>query len=279
MPPVKGKELREVLADLAESRVRADEALKRLLSKEKESVASATEKQTDQDIHGTNMTPWDLAHLALKTGDNVLLMGPKGLGKSYLVHQYGNQINKKVYTHNFTETMESIELYGHYLPNERGSMTWMYGPGIMAMKTGGIFLGNELHRASQDVQSAMHFFADGKDVAHVTLPKEDHETVTPNPAYQVVCTMNGLAEDIGEALADRFHCKIWVETPNPEAVELLDPDLKAVGATKRGLTSNVPSLRSLMAFQNYRKSHGAVAAARLVFGTAWKDFLATIRMA
>jgi MoxR-like ATPase len=189
---------------------------------------------------------WLLAEAALKTKEPVLLLGPPGIGKTYAAVKYSRSIQRRLYVQNVTLELLAAQMMGHPIQSRHGGFVWMDGPSIAACREGCPLLLNEIDHGGADCQSFMHFLADGKDVATVTLPNEDKEQVSIHPDYQLIATMNGNISDMPYALMSRFTIKIHLDGPNPEAIALLPKRLRRLAMGKRTETSI--DLRALFAF-------------------------------
>ena len=74
----------------------------------------------------------------------------------------------------------------------------------------------------------LHALLDDPKFAKFTLPNKTKEIVRPAEGFQVVATMNGVPDDLPEALADRFPVKLHMDKVNPKAIEQLPPELRGV---------------------------------------------------
>ena len=74
----------------------------------------------------------------------------------------------------------------------------------------------------------LHALLDDPKFAKFTLPNKTKEIVRPAEGFQVVATMNGVPDDLPEALADRFPVKLHMDKVNPKAIEQLPTELRGV---------------------------------------------------
>lgn len=224
---------------------------------------------------------WDLFEKAVATGRHVLAHGRPGTGKSRYAFETARATQRRLDVINIRPNLPVDPLVGHYIPNSKGYFSFMYGVISMAMKEGGLLLVNEIDHAQGDAESIMHFALDDPSVASVTLPNEEREIIRPLPGYQVIATMNGLAQqDLSAPIYSRFSCKIRIDFPNPKAIKLLDEDLRSAAlADYRTAQPDrvIPDLRMLFAFQELRKSIPPAEAAEMVFESQGKEFLSSIR--
>lgn len=170
---------------------------------------------------------WNLFNAVIGATPRILLYGNPGTGKTYQANT-ANLEGRESYNITLTQDSSASELLGHYVLNETGGMDWLDGVGIQAWKAGARLVINEIDHAGVDVMSFLHALLDDPDFAKFTLPNKNKETVRPQPSFQVVATMNGVPEDLPEALQDRFPVKINIDTVHPSAIESLPEKLRAV---------------------------------------------------
>ena len=175
----------------------------------------------------TESNCWKLFDAIIGATPRILLYGKPGTGKTYQANTT-NLEGRETYNITLTQDSSASEVLGHYILNEQGGMDWLDGVGIQAWKSGARLVINEIDHAGVDVMSFLHALLDDPDFAKFTLPNKNKETVRPQPSFQVVATMNGVPEDLPEALQDRFPVKINIDTVHPSAIESLPEKLRAV---------------------------------------------------
>ena len=222
---------------------------------------------------------WEVAEAVMGVSPRVLLRGKPGTGKTYHAVHSALRPNQKVYVITMTEETPAAELRGHYVP-KGGDFVWQHGPGVMAWLEGARLVINEIDRSSEDVLSLMYALLDDPDFAELTLP--NGETVRPKEGFQVVATMNGLPEDLPDALQDRLPVDIEITDVNPNALARLPEDLRepakntALAKTsERGI-----SIRMWLEFASLREKlpekigdAGLMVAAQAIFGEKAQDAL------
>ena len=79
---------------------------------------------------------WQAAALAeaLASGDNILLAGPTGTGKTFALHQVVQNIDSFLVTIEGKEGLTDLDFIGAILPQEDGSRRWIDGPLLRAMR-------------------------------------------------------------------------------------------------------------------------------------------------
>ncbi len=157
-------------------------------------------------------------------GDGMYLFGPTGAGKSSVVQQVAARLGWPVWRVCAHQRMDLADLVGTYvLAKEDGATVsrWEAGPLVKAMKSGGIFLLDEVDLLDPGVAVGLNSVLEG---AGVQTPEG---WVSPHPLFRFVATANtnGLGDETARyqgaqvqnlASLDRF----WVvrcDYPKPEA--------------------------------------------------------------
>ena len=90
-------------------------------------------------------------------GINVMLVGPRGCGKTFLAKQLGEALDRKVVTVSCSEGMSEAQLYGNLYPTgEAGKFEWHDGPVTRAMLEGSILLLDEMDRLDPNVAASLN---------------------------------------------------------------------------------------------------------------------------
>lgn len=123
------------------------------------------------------------------------LYGPTGCGKSSLIRQLASRLNYPVYEMNGHERLEVTDLMGH-LTVKDGDMSWQDGPLVQAMRTGGLFLLNELDLCPPSMLAGLNTILDGSPLC---IAENDGELVRPGTSFRFVATANtnGAGDDFG----------------------------------------------------------------------------------
>ncbi len=177
----------------------------------------------------TESNCWKLFDAIIGATPRILLYGVPGTVKTYQANTT-NLEGRNTYNVTLTQDSSASELLGHYVLNETGGMDWLDGIGVQAWKDGARLVVNEIDHAGVDVMSFLHALLDDPEFAKFTLPNKRKETVRPQPSFQVIATMNGVPEDLPEALLDRFPVKINIDTVHPSALESLPEKFRSVYA-------------------------------------------------
>lgn len=227
------------------------------------------------------ITPWTLVEFALDARcPRSLVYGPPGTGKTMSAYLWAKANNFECLSTTLTEDTPMTELRGHFVL--KGS-DFVWHDGLiarawrMSLTQPVMVILNEIDHASGDTSTFLHNALDDPQMARLDLPND--ETIVPKAGNLLyVATMNGVPEDLSEALRDRFPVKIAIPEPNPKAIAALPTKLQTLGSNlseRPGLT-----LRGLYEFGRLLESGASQSmAARLIFGDAANDILNALKLA
>jgi MoxR-like ATPase len=179
------------------------------------------------------------------------------------------------------EDMTSADVTGHFKPSGDGTWKWQDGTVIKAWQgdgiNGGRVVADEIDRASGDVMSQLLAMFDSEESASWEHP-ESGRILKPKKGFSVFMTTN--IEDMRElpqALKDRFPVAVRINTPHPDALTMLSPDLRGAAAASADADRDRRfSVRAFMAFDTLRKTVSVEKAARLTFGKHYQSVLDAI---
>lgn len=126
-----------------------------------------------------------------EAGIGLLLDGPTGCGKSSLVEQFCNRLNKPLYRLACHARMEFSELVGRTVIKSDGSTAFVDGPLLQAMQTGSTFLLDEINFLPPGMVGALNTVLDR---APLFVPEKD-EMIFPHASFRIAATGNGVASD------------------------------------------------------------------------------------
>ena len=121
-------------------------------------------------------------------GNNVLVQGPTGSGKSSLIEQFASRIEWPLWRYGCHGRSEYGELIGQITVQTDGSTKFLYGPLPQAMINGGVLLMDEFNFLPPSVAGAMNTVLDGGSL----LIAETGELIEPHPEFRIAATGNAI---------------------------------------------------------------------------------------
>src|SRR4029453_3559933 len=176
-----------------------------------------------KDASDSNYFDWNNSFEVIKKAYEsslfVLIIGPKGTGKTSLVRKFASDIGKTLYSINFSLRTRESHLVGTKTMNQ-GEVTFVEGILIKSMKLGGLLYLDELNAAEADVLLRLDEALD--DRRQVVLKESGGQTITASKGWTVIATINPLShvgtKELPPQLLSRFPIRLRLEYP-PKEIE------------------------------------------------------------
>ena len=162
----------------------------------------------------------DILDKAYRLGLFVLIIGPKGTGKTTLVRKFANLVNKDLSSINFSlRTRESHLIGTHTVDN--GQINFMNGILVRSMTEGNLLYLDELNAAEPDVLLRLDEALD--DRRQLVLKESEGQTIIAKDGWFSIGTINPLShigtKELPPQIISRFPIRIMLDYP-PEETEL-----------------------------------------------------------
>jgi nitric oxide reductase NorQ protein len=228
---------------------------------------------------------------AYESGLFVLVIGPKGTGKTTLVREFAQRKSAKLVSINFSLRTRESHLVGTKTL-ENGSVGFDEGLLVKSMREGNMLYLDEINSAEADVLLRLDEALD--DRRQIVLKESTGEVVKAKEGWFVIATINPLThvgtKELPPQLLSRFPVRIRLEYP-PEDIELKivkqyssgsnDEQLKQVIKLANTLRQAAaveelyysPSLRETIAFAKLLDTGVTPKeAAKVVFGNVYAQW-------
>ena len=228
---------------------------------------------------------------AYEAGLFVLIIGPKGTGKTSLVRDFAKSNNVNLQSMNFSLRTRESHLVGSKTLTD-GTVTFDEGILIKSMREGNMLYLDEINAAEADVLLRLDEALD--DRRQIVLKESTVELIKAKEKWFVIATINPLThsgtKELPPQILSRFPVRIRLEYP-PEDIELeivkkyvsgeheseiiqaikLTNTLRQAAAVEELFYS--PSLRETIAFGKLLdKGMSAKEAANFVFGNVYTQW-------
>jgi len=257
-------------------------------------LSDQSEQSVDESEQSTYLD-WnnsiDILNSAFEKGLFVLIIGPKGTGKTSLVMEYAIQKSKKLESINFSLRTRESHLIGTKSLVE-GNIGFDEGVLIKSMKEGSILYLDELNAAEADVLLRLDEALD--DRRQIILKESDGQVIKADDSWFTIATINPLThvgtKELPPQLLSRFPVRIRLDYP-PEDVEYkiikkhvknlyeteilqgikLANTLRQASAVEELYYS--PSIRETIAYAKLLEGgSSAKEAAKIVFGNVYSQW-------
>jgi len=157
---------------------------------------------------------------AFETKLFVLIIGPKGTGKTTLVRRFASHMKKDLYSVNFSLRTRESHLIGTKTL-EKGEVSFVEGILVKSMRDGNMLYLDELNAAEADVLLRLDEALD--DRRQLVLKEAEGQIVNAAADWFVIATINPLShvgtKELPPQLLSRFPFRLKLEYP-PEDIEL-----------------------------------------------------------
>src|SRR6187397_1466990 len=172
---------------------------------------------------GINYLDWNNAlsvlNKAYKTGLFVLIIGPKGTGKTTLVRKFASQLKKELYSVNFSLRTRESHLIGTKTL-DKGEISFVEGILVKSMREGSMLYLDELNAAEADVLLRLDEALD--DRRQIVLKEAEGQVINALDNWFVFATINPLShegtKELPPQLLSRFPVRLRLEYP-PKEIE------------------------------------------------------------
>ena len=257
-------------------------------------MSDQSEQSIDESEQSTYLD-WnnsiDILNSAFEKGLFVLIIGPKGTGKTSLVMEYAIQKSKKLESINCSLRTRESHLIGTKSLVE-GNIGFDEGVLIKSMKEGSILYLDELNAAEADVLLRLDEALD--DRRQIVLKESDGQVIKADDSWFTIATINPLThvgtKELPPQLLSRFPVRIRLDYP-PEDLEykIIKKHVKNLHETEilQGIklantlrqASAVeelyysPSIRETIAYAKLLEGgSSAKEAAKIVFGNVYSQW-------
>jgi nitric oxide reductase NorQ protein len=162
----------------------------------------------------------DILEKAYRSGLFVLIIGPKGTGKTTLARKFASHMKKDQDSVNFSLRTRESHLVGSRTL-DKGEISFVEGVLVKSMRNGTILYLDELNAAEADVLLRLDEALD--DRRQLVLKEAEGQVIKASDDWFVIATINPLShvgtKELPPQLLSRFPVRMRLEYP-PEEIEL-----------------------------------------------------------
>jgi hypothetical protein len=164
-------------------------------------------------------TDWDIYDQALADGDNILIEGGAGSGKTISVQSYASARRLRYFNVSNNNGIDPSQLFGRWIPKSDGQgYMWQDGAVTLLVRNGGVLLLNEVNFLPARVSTVLFSLLDYR--REIQLLENGGEVVRAHKDLLIVGDMNyGYkgTQELNQAFSDRFNIKL--EFPYDRVIE------------------------------------------------------------
>jgi len=254
--------------------------------------------QSEQSVEGSEQPTYldwnnslDVIEKAFEKGLFVLIIGPKGTGKTSLVREYATQKSKELESINFSLRTRESHLVGSKTLLD-GNIGFDEGILVKSMKEGNILYLDEINAAEADVLLRLDEALE--DRRQLILKESSGEIIKAKDSWFVVSTINPLThvgtKELPPQILSRFPVRVRLDYPpedieyqiikrhvkNPNEAEVLQ-GIKLANVLRQASAVEElyysPSIRETIAFAKLIEGDvSAKQAAKTVFGNVYSQW-------
>lgn len=183
-------------------------------------VASKLNQEEEEIIYLDWNNALPILEKAYRSGLFVLIIGPKGTGKTTVVRRFASQMKKDLDSVNFSLRTRESHLVGSRTL-DKGEINFVEGILVKSMRNGTLLYLDELNAAEADVLLRLDEALD--DRRQLVLKEAEGQIVKAADDWFVIATINPLShvgtKELPPQLLSRFPVRMRLEYP-PEDIEL-----------------------------------------------------------
>ena len=260
-----------------------------------QSEQSVENEQPEEQSHESIYLDWnnafEIIDSAFEKGLFVIIIGPKGTGKTTLVREYAMRKSKNLQSVNFSLRTRESHLVGSKSLTD-GNIGFDEGILVKSMKEGNILYLDEINAAEADVLLRLDEALD--DRRQLILKESSGEIIKAKDSWFVVSTINPLThvgtKELPPQILSRFPVRVRLDYPpedieyqiikrhvkNPNEAEVLQ-GIKLANVLRQASAVEElyysPSIRETIAFAKLIEGGvSAKQAAKTVFGNVYSQW-------
>lgn len=260
-----------------------------------QSEQSVENEQPEEQSHESIYLDWnnafEIIDSAFEKGLFVIIIGPKGTGKTTLVREYAMRKSKNLQSINFSLRTRESHLVGTKSLTD-GNIGFDEGILVKSMKEGNILYLDEINAAEADVLLRLDEALD--DRRQLILKESGGETIKAKDSWFVISTINPLThvgtKELPPQILSRFPVRVRLDYPpedieyqiikrhvkNPNEAEVLQ-GIKLANVLRQASAVEElyysPSIRETIAFAKLIEGGvSAKQAAKTVFGNVYSQW-------